>query len=249
MQFRALHAADFQLVHRTFLRAFDDYEIPVHLSADELRRLLARRGAELGLSVGAFDGEDMVAVMAVAMDTYEEIVTAYDVFTGVIPSHRGRGLAGQLFDAALPALIECGARRFLLEVIQSNDAAVRAYERAGFAIRRDFRCYEVDTDRVDSLEPGSGIKIVPGHFADIEEYGEWRDWMPSWQNSDNAIRRALDEPVLLEAHVDSTPVGYAVVMLQARDVAQLVVHDSHRRRGVGSALLRAAHDSVDNCHF
>ncbi len=48
------------------------------------------------------------------------------------PSRRGEGLAGQLIEAAIPALAEEGNTRLLLDVAEDNTPARRLYVRLGF---------------------------------------------------------------------------------------------------------------------
>lgn len=48
-------------------------------------------------------------------------------------THRGRGLAGGIITSLLGWAYDKGARRAYLLVAESNTAALRAYERAGFA--------------------------------------------------------------------------------------------------------------------
>jgi GNAT superfamily N-acetyltransferase len=50
----------------------------------------------------------------------------------VRPAHRGRGLAGQLIDAAREWSVRDGASELMLWVVEGNVAAVRAYAHAGF---------------------------------------------------------------------------------------------------------------------
>lgn len=59
----------------------------------------------------------------------------------VLPEARGRGLGRRLLDAALAEAMRRGAKKVYLEVRESNAAARRLYERAGFttaAVRSDY---------------------------------------------------------------------------------------------------------------
>lgn len=49
------------------------------------------------------------------------------------PARRGQGLAGQLIETAIPALVSGGNARVLLDVAEDNTSARRLYERMGFA--------------------------------------------------------------------------------------------------------------------
>jgi ribosomal protein S18 acetylase RimI-like enzyme len=242
MEDRLLNPGDFDRLHAAFLRAFSNYAVPTAFDAPTLRRLMLRRGADLECSVGVFDGGEMVAFMVVAVDDFEAQKSAYDVFTGVVPSHRGQRLAARLFDASLPGLRERGVGRFVLEVIRSNEAAVRAYERQGFMRRRRFSCFEVSR-----LAPVSvPFRIEETAAGSLVELGRMCSWNPSWQNATASLLRAGDEVRVFRAVEDDVPLGFAAVVPKSRDLPQLVVDPRHRRRGVGTALLRICFDSLES---
>ena len=144
MELRLLQTTDLDDVVGTFQRAFADYIVKLHLDRDALLKMMTRRGADLSLSAGAFENAEMKAVMVVALDHFDGAITAYDVFTGVVPDARGQGLAARLFDVAIPACLQRGAHRFLLEVIEDNEPAVRTYRKMGFNQRRRLRIFTLE---------------------------------------------------------------------------------------------------------
>lgn len=232
MDLRTLRADDLDAVIDTFQRAFADYVVDLKLSRDDLVFMMKRRGADLGCSVGAFDGDAMVAVMVVAVDAFEGIPSAYDVFTGVVPEARGRGLARRMFETAMPAVRRRNAERFVLEVITENEAAVHSYVKAGFAERRLLRVFAYDTieanDRtVDEIPLDEAFRTLPPRSA-----------RPSWQNSDDSIRRVADQVVALRVAEGGRNVGVAFAVPASRDVPQIHVEDD--RPDVLQALLAAA---------
>jgi len=58
---------------------------------------------------------------------------AYNSSTGVAPAHRRGGLARRLVDAVIASV---PARRYVLEVIETNAPAVALYRAAGFGLAR-----------------------------------------------------------------------------------------------------------------
>ena len=245
MQLRLLTEADFQAVHETFRAAFADYAVEVDFDQDRLRRLMVRRGADLTASVGAFDGEQMVAVMATGVRRFEGVPSAYDTFTGVRPAWRGQRLATRMFDVAREELQARGIERFVLEVLQTNEDAIRAYRRAGFVTRRDFHCHEIDSAGLVGPAPPKSIRIDRVPSIESHFWEAWRDWAPAWQNSLDSVHASVEEVVWLLASVDGDAIGGAAVVPVARDLPLLAVAPALRRRGVGRALLAAAAATIE----
>jgi ribosomal protein S18 acetylase RimI-like enzyme len=204
---------------------------------EQTRRTLIRRGIQYRLSVGAFDGDDMVAVMATGFGHYRGEPCAYDIFTGVTPGHRGRGIAGGMLDYVAPSLARLGAERFVLEVIETNAPAVTAYERAGFETVRELACFVVPRDAVRNAASPDGITIEPIDKPDWITLRSFWDWQPSWQNSVESLERSTDAITLVGAFAGGELVGYGSLEEATTDVPQIAVARSHRRRGVGRALV------------
>jgi len=225
--FRPLTDGDFDTVVACFNEAFSDYVVPFSINATQLREICARRGVVLDLSIGAFDGERLVGFTLNGFDGR----TAYDSGTGVVPSHRRKGLARAMIERIIPPLRDAGAQRYLLEVIESNTRAVALYESAGFSTTRPLTCWKYES---------SGARNAEIRSIELDQVENFRDVEPSWQNSDAAIRRARDPRLLLGAFDGDLLAGYAVVFPRTHDLAQLAVRRTHRRRGIGSALLARA---------
>lgn len=242
--YRLLREEDLPLIHATFLEAFADYEVPVTRTLEQTRHTLIRRGIQYRLSVGAFDGDAMVAVMATGFGEYRGQPAAYDIFTGVTPGYRGRGIAGGMLDYVAPALARLGAERFVLEVIETNAPAVTAYERAGFETVRELACYILPCDAFRGAGIPEGVTIEPVDSADWTALRAFWDWRPSWQNSIESVERSADAIRVFGAFANGEPVGYGVLEPDTADVPQLAVARAHRRRGIGRALLGAMADAL-----
>jgi [ribosomal protein S18]-alanine N-acetyltransferase len=95
-------------------------------SAEEFERLLADKSI---ISHRATLGRDLVgfAITRLAADEAEILSIA------VVPSWRGRGIAGQMLDLQLRRLAGLGIARLFLEVDEGNEPARRLYARAQFA--------------------------------------------------------------------------------------------------------------------
>ena len=228
--FRTLTAVDFDAVVACFNEAFSDYAVRFSMTAPQLREINARRAVVIDLSVGAFDDGRLVGFTLNGFDGE----TAYDSGTGVIPSHRRRGLARDMMTFILPRLRDAGARRYPLEVIETNTRAVALYESLGFTTTRPLTCWKRETGKAVS---GVAIRTIE---PDWDLFASFLDVAPSWQNSEASIRRARDPRVILGAFDGDLLAGYAIVFPPTHDLAQLAVRRTHRRRGIGAALLDRA---------
>ena len=102
------------------------------MSEEQFEQRVKRDGVDLELSAGAFDGERMIGFYMNGRGIWQGKLTAYDAGTGVVPDHRRRGVAEELFEFMVPRLKEFGITQYLLEVMTSNERAVALYRKLGF---------------------------------------------------------------------------------------------------------------------
>ena len=103
-------------------------------------------------------------------------------------------------------------------------------------------------DRQGPVQEGPGAAAVELRRFDpypmVERLETFRDWPPSWQNDFASLSRVAGRTVTLGAFDREQCLGYGILLEPTRTVAQLAVKAEHRRRGIGSALLRALSASV-----
>jgi ribosomal protein S18 acetylase RimI-like enzyme len=228
MNIRSLKGIDYDEMTAAFNDAFSDYDIPARYTTEYLRDLVLRRGYRPDLAVGAFDGPRLVGFVFNCLDGD----AAYNSGTGVVISHRRRGIARELMQRSIETL---PAKRYILEVIETNERAASLYRSLGFEETRRFQCWTWERN-----ECTTGFSPSPPGRAEarptLDQIRAWRDMEPSWQNSVAAIRRANEPFVVL-----GDERGGVVVFLSNGDVPLLAVAPEHRRKGLGRALLAAAH--------
>src|ERR1043166_9257057 len=113
----------------------------MHLTAPQLREMCTRRGVVFELSPAEFDGERIAGYTLNALGTWNGVPSAYDSGTGIVPSHRRRGLARTLLEVSFEKLRERGAKQMVLEVLEENAKAVALYRALGFEVTRRFDCW------------------------------------------------------------------------------------------------------------
>ncbi|HEX6095262.1 MAG TPA: GNAT family N-acetyltransferase [Thermoanaerobaculia bacterium] len=223
---RTLTSEDFESLYAAFTAAFSDYVVPLVLTREQLAEMIARRGWVPELSVGAFDGDAMVAFTINCVEDDR----AYDSGTGVVPSHRRQGLGRELMERSFELLRE-RCREYVLEVIDRNERAVELYLATGFEVTRGLQCWGYESSSLPVAESSSSLSLDDLKTRRLDD----SDVEPSWQNSDGSIRRSTQEHVTL-----GDDRGYAIVFPDRGDLAQLAVRRDARRQGIGTRLLQAA---------
>ncbi len=240
-----LQSVDRSQVHAAFLEAFADYSMgsPAGLSEERLLLRMRKNAVDYDLSVAAYNDGRMVGFTLIGVDAWGGRLTAYDAGTGIVPAFRGQGLARRMFDRALAPLRERGVEFFVLEVLQNNEPAIKAYRKAGFEISRELRSYVADTAAVVGRSTPRW-NLRPIDVARFEDVARDADWLPSFENRISAVRCLADDVTLVGAFDGEDCVGAYVYSAPLRWLLSIVVRPSHRRRGIGRALLAHAAANV-----
>lgn len=245
-RFSFLSPKDLPQLRETFLKAFADYVVPVQLSEEQLKDKVEREGIQPSFSVGVFVGEEMVGFIITGLGEWQSKPTAYNAGTGVVPSFRGHRLTQRMYEFMLPKLRESGIEQCLLEVIQENTPALKAYQQIGFQITRSLSCFRATKQELLMAGEPEEIMLAATKQPDWKTYGCFRDVEPTWQNNINAIKRSKGQAQTLEAlNLHQEVVGYISFFRKNGAVAQLAVDEQWRGRGIGTALLREAVRQVE----
>ncbi|UCC73154.1 MAG: GNAT family N-acetyltransferase [Gemmatimonadota bacterium] len=241
LRYRFLDTNAFPAVYRTFVRAFSDYALDMSYMAEgSLYSRAVKNGVDFESSVGAYYDQQMVGFTLIGVDHFRGALSAFDIGTGVIADYRGRGVASEMLDFALPRLKEGGVRKFVLEVLQDNERAVRAYRKTGFEVVRELDCFELSLESFNHRRDGEAVararvrSVGRDHLALFQDA---LDWQPSWENSFASIRRIPDEVRLYEADFAGQPAGLLAYYPLLNWIMTVVVRRPYRRQGVGSLLV------------
>ncbi len=222
------------------MEAFADYAMDASGTTEESMMLrMAKNAVSFDASAGAYDGDRMVGFTLIGLDELGGELTAFDAGTGIVPDFRGRGLAKAMFDHALPELRNQGVQRFLLEVLQQNEPAIKAYEKSGFEIIRELKCFAVETASLRSLDAEPDTEIRPIAVETFRTLVSEADWVPSFENRFTVHAAIPSHVTTLGAFDGETCVGVVTYCRDLNWLLSLLVVREHRRRGIGRTLLRA----------
>lgn len=236
IEIKNLAGMDADTAVEAFEAAFADYSVA--FDRRQILAMLERRGFNAQLSFGAFSGGRLVAFTYNGVGMYRGVLTSYDCATGTLPGFRGQGLAGAVFRHGLPFLRAAGVRKCVLEVLKENAPARAVYEGLGFVVDCEYDCYRQAKEAVSAPRAACAeVEIRAMDAGMLCGLRDWCDFEPSWQNSVESIERGVAGLTVLGAYIGDVCVGYCVADIADGDLTQIAVAPSHRRRGVGSALL------------
>lgn len=232
MELRRLTRDDIPDLLSTINGAFADYIVPFQLNAEQLQFKMTTEDILPEYSIGIFESGKMIACIMHGLRDTDGKLVAYNAGTGVLPEWRGKGLVSRMYDHVLPFLQEQKVRQIVLEVIETNQSAIRAYEKYGFTKQRKLLCF----DGTLEVGPDAGIyRIEPLDYLDWERLQSFWDIMPAWQSA--AATMVHIQPKALGAFAGKQLIGYILFNPVNKRLYQLTVAPEFRQKGVATQLL------------
>lgn len=217
-----------------FNLSFSDYLVPFCLTEEQLVDKIESDSIKLEFSVGAFEDGQLIAFVLHGYDTVDNLKIVYNAGTGVVPAKRGNKLTAKLYEYILPILHQNDIDKLLLEVITTNEPAIKTYKNIGFRIIRELNCYK------GSLNIANGATDF--ELRELEAY-DWQklhsfwDLEPSWQNSITAVEKLKNRNISIGIYDEEKLIGYTIFNPKIKRIHQLAVDKNCRGKGVGRQLL------------
>lgn len=212
MEFKYLTNTPLKTVQRCMQESFADYQLDMSYMTVEVmkhRNAICRNNNEC--SVGAFDEGKMVGFLNIGIDYFNNELTAFDGGTGVIKEYRGQGIAGKMFAKSVEAIKQRGIHKFMLEVLQTNESAIRAYEKEGFSISRNLKCYDIaiinfkgKTNEIKDINI-QGISV-----NELEKYWSFMRYPVSWEHMLSGLKAVKNEIIINAAFEGNVCQGFIV---------------------------------------
>lgn len=218
----------------TFNSSFSDYIIPSYLTKEQLEDKIQSDSIKLEFSVGAFENNQLIAFILHGYDIIDNLKTVYNAGTGVIPAKRGNKLTSKLYEYVLPILYKNNINKILLEVITTNETAIKIYKNIGFKIIREFNCFKGSLNLTNT---NSEYEISKLEEYDWQKLNSFWDLKPSWQNSVTAVEKLKKSNISIGIYENEKLLGYTIFNPKTKRIYQLSVNKDYRKIGVGKKLL------------
>ena len=232
--FKTFEMKDLQNLYGTFVESFSGNSVTFRPSTAQFeRRILHKLKISPEISSLMLHGSDIVGFVLHTLGNYENKLTAYNGGTGLMPEHRGYKRSYLFYERLIPTIQASGASRILLEVISTNDAAIRLYDSVGFTKRKVVKGFKLN-DQMEDNSPDVVLKAVKAYDLKFETY--W-DYSPTFLDSTTQLKNNIENEVILEAYINKLSVGYVIFQPAIGRISQFGVAPQWRNQGIGSALI------------
>ncbi|MFA5447066.1 MAG: GNAT family N-acetyltransferase [Sphaerochaeta sp.] len=226
---------DWPELTEVFNHAFGDYDIPLSLTEEQLKSHMDAVSFSKTDSMGLFDEGTLVGFLFVG----RRGTHAWDGGTAIIPSYRGRGLAHTLVKETIAHLKKMGCTSFLLEVLKTNERAIKLYRAHGFEVRRTLFCYKHSCS--DVRQNSSSLTLA----EEKRPFDAINPFEPSWQNANDSINIGSYTHATIKDN--GTIIGSAAYNKSTGSIAQIVLNPPfHTTDYLKETIITVAHHLSGN---
>lgn len=223
MEIKSLQHTPIQEIVSTLNLAFSDYFVPINFTLDYVNERWAASGVDYSLSFGVFDNNKLVGFLIHAINIYGETKVAYNASTGIIPTHRRKGLLTKLYEKAIVKLKENGIQKSTLECITKNERAILAYQKVGFKIDRQYHLYKFDWTQ--KAIPTT-LKIETKEDFEFEDFKYLQNYFPSIENQDHCLTEYKNSLVSISVFDKQERVAYLLFHKTSKRIHRLGVKEN-----------------------
>lgn len=235
--YKTLENTNIEIIHKTFLNAFSDYQVKIDLPLIKFKEMLKRRGYVSEISIGAFNNESLVGFVLNGFRNWNGKSTVYDTGTGVISEYRKQGLTRNMLLNVKKLLKDKEANQYLLEVIKVNTPAIELYKKQGFEVIRDLDCFKLNKNKYNPITTYEALHTNIISSYNWKDFKEFWDFTPSWQNSIDSINAEPDTFIYSIVYFNNAIVGYGIIDKKTGDIPQIAVNKNYRCKGIARSIL------------
>lgn len=225
-------------IHAAFVDAFSDYEVRMDMPLAKLQEMMVTRSCSVADSLGYFENGKLLGFLLVGKRIMDGKIVLYDVATGVVKGHQGEGIGDALVNGIVEAARTGNADRFILEVLENNEAAQKLYEKHGFHKIRKLKCYEYSCDRKAESQTAESQTADSQNGKETEDNAAslpagldiagYCTFNPSWQNACISFMNMRANHYLHLQKNGNVLAGYGIVHRKTGSILQLGLHPDHR---------------------
>lgn len=240
-EIKTLKDISFSKLYETSMLGFNDYDINVEITEDELIKLFKSYGYNEELSLGVFIKNKLIGFSFNGINS--ENNSAYNAGIAILPGFREQGLGKMLLNTSKDILRNHGLNQYILECMQENDLANYFYSNNGFNLKRKLSCRAISVKKILNLKEKAlnNIILENDDYKILTKINEHSESQQSWQYSDFAILNIKEYYRFIKA-CDSNRnlIGIIVFDPNLGAIAKLIVHKRYRRQGIATKLLKEA---------
>ena len=220
---------------KAFQKAWDDPATRLNVSINDFeKRLLHKLNINPEYSLLAVKDEQIIGFILHTVNYYKGTSCIYNGGTGVIPEFRGNAITEALYLKLLPKLKEEKISKTILEVVTTNDPAIKAYRKIGFTKTQTYKCY---ANR-------QGVSHVTNNLRTVKKYdplfSTFWDFEPCFLDQPDQLKYNMENEVILEENQGGETRGYIIFQPHLGRISQLAVKPAYRKKGIGTKLVNYA---------
>ncbi len=221
---------------------FEGYVIPQSVTGEAFNARFRRENLDLQASRVFMEGERAVALVLVVRRGWTARIGAM----GIVSDFRAKGLGRAALSSVMDDLRGLGDRRLMLEVIDSNEPAIRLYESVGFKTRRNLVGYRRPAGSVNPADVADLVEVDPLIVARVVA-AEGAPDLP-WFNAPETLAACAAPARGFSLGNEAFAIVEPTPQPNLLSLRTLVVARQARGRGLGRrmiASLAAAHPGQD----
>ncbi len=224
MEIKSLQNTPIKDILATLNVAFSDYFVPINFTEAYVNERWTASGVDYSLSFGVFDQNKLVGFIIHAINYYGETKVAYNASTGIIPTHRRKGLLTQLYTKAIAVLQENGIQKSTLECITKNERAIAAYQKVGFNIDRQYHLYTFNWTQKTVV---TSFEIQTSDVFSLHDFTHLKNYEPSIENQDHFLEKYKSSLCAISVFDKKERIAYLLFHKTSKRIHRLGVKDNN----------------------
>lgn len=206
MEIKNLKDTSLSDIVQAITTSFADYFVQLSSDVTYWEKRFEAARVDYGLSFGMFENGQLIGFIINGIDKLGNVKTAFNSGTGVMASSRGHKIIDQLYTHAVPYFKETGITQCTLEVIRQNERAIHVYERIGFHVSKDLKCYK---GTLTVTDPEVTVQQVS--FSQLADTAKVYDQFYSWDNTTAAITASGGRYQCYQVFKGTDNIGYFIL--------------------------------------